>query len=95
MSEYLAEDSWVYDHVLMDWASDDIEVVLPIKSDHFGKIHRFIVTIDSTGIGVGSQVDEFDESNNQSVVLVPIPLEPPASDEWVALPCNAPTETTA
>ena len=94
ISEYLAEDSWVYDHVLLDWASDDIQVDLQLKSAHFGKTHRFIVTIDSTGIGVGGQVDELDESNNQSVVLVPIPLNPPSSNDWVTLPCNAPVVTT-
>ena len=93
ISEYLGEDSWAYDHVRMDWASNDIHVDLQLKSAHLGKLHRFVVTVDSTGIGSGSQVHELDESNNQTVVLVPLPLKPPGSDDWVTLPCNAPAVT--
>lgn len=89
-TEYLAEDSWVYDYVLKDWASDSVDLDLELKSSNFGKLHRIIVAVDSTGIGRGSQVVEHDEFNNETVVLVLLPEEPLKLDEWITIRCNAP-----
>ena len=89
ISEYLG-DPWIWDHELLDWTSADIHVDLPLKSAHFGKLHEFVVTVDSTGIGTGSQVNELDESNNYTVVLVPLPPKPPSPDDEVTLGCSPP-----
>jgi len=88
---YLGEDSWDYDFVLLEWASDDY-IVIPIKLTDFGKDHRIVISVDSPGIGSDSQVQEDDESNNDTVVLVRLPQEPPA-DEYYTVPCSAPDAT--
>ena len=83
---YLGKESWDYDLVLREQASDDY-IDLPLGSTDFGKDHRIVISIDSTGIGSNSQVIEVNESNNDTIVLVDLPQEPP-TENWETIPCS-------
>ena len=85
-STYLDRGRWDYDPILRERASDGY-INLPILSIDFGKVHRFVISIDSTGIGSNSQVIEANEFNNDMIVLVDLPQEPPV-ENWETFPCS-------
>ncbi len=86
--KYVGKDEWVWDPVLQEYAIDS-DIDLDVSLSDFGKVHRITISVDSPGLGSDSQVKEKDESNNDTVVLVRLPPDPP-DEEYSIVQCSPP-----